>query len=145
MSPDTPAIPWPWSTLLWPIQFAAALFAAPAHLQQSILPWTFTGLVVNESNSSNPSAERAIVSKESYGKQLGRISDALDSLIRQTNVKRDDAINAFLDIKARIDDIKHSTETTRFEAVLGDLRKPRHNDKDLFDECLRRVAELDAD
>lgn len=96
-------------------------------------------------NSSNPAAERAIVSKESYGKQLGRISDALDSLIRQSNVKRDDAIDAFLDIKARIDDIKHSTEATRFEAVLVDLRKLRRKNKDLFDECLRRVAELDAD
>ncbi|WEY39181.1 hypothetical protein [Paraburkholderia sp. SUR17] len=145
MSPDSRAVPWPWSTMLWPSQFAESLFAAPEHLQQSILSWTFAGLVVNQTNSSNPAAERAIVSKESYGKQLGRISDALNSLIRQTDVKRDDAINEFLEIKARIDDIKHGTETTRFEAVLVDLRKLRRKNKDLFDECLRRVAELNAD
>ncbi|MEJ0004727.1 MAG: hypothetical protein WDN30_16460 [Pararobbsia sp.] len=128
--------------MLWPAQFAEALSAAPDRLQQSILPWTFAGLVINESNSSNPVAERAIVSKESYGKQLGRISEALDSLIKQTKVKPDDAINAFLEIKAHIDDIKHSTEVTRFEAVLVDLKKLRRENKGLFDEWLKRVAEL---
>ncbi|CAB3753508.1 hypothetical protein [Paraburkholderia solisilvae] len=142
MSSDIRPVPWPWASMLWPLQFAESLYAAPERLQQSILPWTFAGLVVNESNSSNPVAERAIVSKESYGKQLGRISDALDSLIKQTNVKRDDAINAFLEIKAHIDDIKHSTETTRFEAVLVDLKKLRERNEALFEDRLKRVAEL---
>lgn len=140
----TEAAPWPWSTMLWPMQFAQTLFAAPERLQQSILPWTFAGVVVNDSNSTDPLMERAIVAKESYGKQLGRISDALDSLIRQTNVKRDDAINAFLEIRAHIDDIKHGTEATRFEAVLADLRKLKPNNRALFDERLQRVAELNA-
>ncbi|MGG1947991.1 hypothetical protein AB1286_24845 [Trinickia sp. NRRL B-1857] len=126
------------------MQFAQTLFAAPERLQQSILPWTFAGVVVNDSNSTDPLMERAIVAKESYGKQLGRISDALDSLIRQTNVKRDDAINAFLEIRAHIDDIKHGTEATRFEAVLADLRKLKPNNRALFDERLQRVAELNA-
>ncbi len=142
MLSDTRPVPWPWSSMLWPTQFVESLYAAPDRLQQSILPWTFAGLVVNESNSSNPVAERAIVSKESYGKQLGRISDALNSLIKQTNVKRDDAINEFLELKAHIDDIKYGTEATRFEAVLVDLRKLRQKNKQLFDECLRRVTEL---
>jgi hypothetical protein len=130
--------------MLWPMQFAQTLFAAPDHLQQSILPWTFTGVVVNESNSTDPLMERAIVKKESYGRQLGRISDALDSLINQTNVKRDDAIDAFLELRAHIDDIKRGTEATRFEAVLADLCMLKRKNRALFDECLRRVAELNA-
>jgi len=36
---------------------------------------------VNFANSANPSAERAIVSKYSYGRQLGRILDVLEPLV----------------------------------------------------------------
>lgn len=136
---------WPWSTMLWPMQFAQTLFAAPENLQQSILPWTFAGVVVNESNSTDPSMERAIVAEESYGKQIGRISDALDSLITETHVPRDKAINEFLKLKGHIDEIKCGTETRRFEAVLSDLRKLKRENRARFDECMKRVAELDAD
>jgi len=47
-----------------------ALYGAPQSLDQSILPWTFAGLVVNENNSSDPATEQAVVSKDSYGRQL---------------------------------------------------------------------------
>jgi hypothetical protein len=138
----TRAAPWPLSMMFWPMQFAESLFAAPESLQQSILPWTFAGVVVNEWNSTNPAMEQAIVNKASYGTQLGRISDALDSLIVQSDVKRDEAIDRFLELKVRIDDIKRNNESARFEAVLVDLRKLKSKDRPLFDECLKRVAEL---
>lgn len=136
---------WPWSLLSWPTPWAGLFNLAPQNLQESILPWTFAGLVINENNSSNPGLERTIVSKESYGKQLGRISDALESLIRQTPVKPDSAINGFLQIKAHIDALKHNTEATRFKAVLADLRCLRDQNRPLFDECLKQVAALDHD
>ena len=88
-TPSRNEISWPWSYLQWPTQLAESFYNAPQHLQQSILPWTFGALVVNETNSSNPAAERAIVRKKSYGRQLGRISDAIEFLIKQTGAKDD--------------------------------------------------------
>jgi hypothetical protein len=101
---------------------------------------------VNETNSTNPSAEREIVSKESYGRQLGRISDALDSLIGQLRTvdKTEKPIAEFLQLKKRIDTIKHESESARFEHVLADLRYLNEHDKPKFDDCLRRVVALDT-
>lgn len=144
-SPNTEAS-WPWSAYVdFQHRCAEAIYGAPRHLQQSILPWTFAAMVVNEDNSKNPAMEREIVRQASYGKQLGRISDALETLIAKTGVKHDDAINDFLELKSRIDVIKHDTATTRFEVVLADLKQLKRDNLAEFRECLKRIAELDGD
>ncbi|MBP0590384.1 hypothetical protein J8I87_11800 [Paraburkholderia sp. LEh10] len=136
-------IDWPWSSYIaWQNHCAEAFYNAPKHLQQSILPWTFAALVVNEQNSNNPAAERAIVKHESYGKQLGRISDALAVLIKNSGTEHDDAFDAFLELKANVDFIKHNTENTRFEVVIADLKRLRENNPTRFKDCLKRVAAL---
>lgn len=49
-------------------------------LEQPILPgWTFA---INNVNSSAPQTEAEVVAQHSYGRQLGRISDVLDLLLR---------------------------------------------------------------
>lgn len=133
---------WPWSPLLWSAQWPNLINAAPQWLRESILPWTFAGVVINEKNSRNPALERNIVSTESYGTQLGCISDALASVIDKTGVKPDVAINAFLQLKAHIDAIKNDSEATRFASVLADLRCLREADPKRFSDCLRQVAAL---
>jgi hypothetical protein len=56
---------WPW------LQPPVGIFSQP------ILPgWTPT-LNINSNNSTAPQTEMAVVEKHSYGRQLGRISDAL--------------------------------------------------------------------
>ena len=136
-------MPWPWSSYIaWQNHCAEAFYAAPRHLQQSILPWTFAALVVNEENSNNPATERAIVKHENYGKQLGQISDALEVLIKDSNIEHDEAFDQFLELKARIDVIEHNTENTRFEAVLADLKRLRRKDPARFKNCMGRVAAL---
>lgn len=121
-----------------------SLYAAPQSLDQSILPWTFAGLVVNENNSSDPSAEQAIVSKDSYGKQLGRISDALESLVETlpAEKQKDKAIQDFLDMKADIDQIKRKAQATRFDKVLADLEDLKQRDEAAFTERLARLNAL---
>lgn len=59
------------------------VFAAPQNFVQPILPGWVLGSVTNitEQNSSAPDTEREIVSKYSYGRQLGRVMDALALLI----------------------------------------------------------------
>lgn len=121
-----------------------ALYAAPRSLDQSILPWTFAGLVVNENNSSDPATEQAVVTRDSYGRQLGRISDALACLIDTLaeDEKKNKAIEAFLGMKAQIDEIKDKAQAARFDKVLSDLADLRQRDERTFYERVERVSAL---
>jgi hypothetical protein len=121
-----------------------ALYAAPKSLNEPILPWTFAGVVVNENNSGDPATEQAVVSKDSYGRQLGRISDALASLIDKLSdeEKQDQAIHAFSEMKVQIDKIKRERESTRFDKVLSDLDELRRHDATTFNERLGRINAL---
>ena len=68
-----------WDPTSWLKQWSAAMQLAPNTLVQPILPgWT---LNVNAFNSSAPQTEADVVSKHSYGRQLGRISEALAILV----------------------------------------------------------------
>jgi hypothetical protein len=81
---------------------------APYKLWQSILPWTFQqqgaqfGLFnLNIGQTAHPEIEEAILDQVgSYGKQLGRISDVIDILLRHVRlenltVQERDAIAVF--------------------------------------------------
>jgi len=73
---------------------------------QPILPgWTFN---VNNYNSTSPRTEGLVVSKFSYGRQLGQISDALAALVDTLpeKTKAEPAFAAFLKMKAAIDVLK---------------------------------------
>lgn len=143
-SDATPATLTPMSYWYEALRPFFSLGAAPRSLDQSILPWTFAGLVVNENNSGDPATEQAIVTKDSYGRQLGRISDALACLIEalpeeETN---DKAIQAFLKMKTQIDDIKRKAQATRFDKVLADLKELKQQDESGFKERLAAVNAL---
>ena len=84
---------------------------------QSILPWTAV-FNVNLGSSSDPDAEKAIIADvASYGKQLGRIGDALRVLFDAFEPKRplDDketkAVRALLAMLDEIDDKKEKVGT----------------------------------
>ena len=73
---------------------------------QPILPgWTIN---VNSNNSASPRAEGLVVSKFSYGRQLGQISDALAAIVAALPAKTqaDPAVVKFLKLKAAIDVLK---------------------------------------
>lgn len=113
--------------------------------QQPILPdWTLAGVVINETNSSDPAMERAIVSRQSYGKQLGRTIDALAAFINETKLvdKTQPPFEEFFALKKEIDDVKVDTADTRFEQTLTDLKLLKKTDEEKFKQCLRRVADL---
>ena len=75
---------------LWPLHAMTAwstfLRLAPQVLTQPILPGWTVGNVYNvtENNSTAPQTEQEIVSRHSYGRQLGRMSDALSVLVGRT-------------------------------------------------------------
>ena len=83
----------------------AAWGVAPA-LSQPILPgWK---IVVNNYNSTSPRTEDLIVSKFSYGRQLGQISDALAAIIETlpAKTKADPAVKKFKEMQAAVDVLK---------------------------------------
>lgn len=115
-STDTPA----WDPTSWLKQWSAAMQLAPSTLVQPILPgWT---LNVNAFNSSAPQTEADVLSKHSYGRQLGRISDALEILVQARDPKAaDERFDDFRAMKAEIDEIKAGNAKARVERLLSDL------------------------
>ena len=73
---------------------------------QPILPgWTIN---VNSNNSTSPRTEGLVVSKFSYGRQLGQISDALAAIVATLPAKTqaDPDVARFMKMKAAIDVLK---------------------------------------
>lgn len=95
-------------------------------LYEPILPnGTFAGLVINQNNSTNPQVERHIVSHHSYGRQLGRLIDVVDLLVKDLPVPadKDDAarLKAFRDLKHDVDKFKAQARQSQAEHIIGEL------------------------
>ena len=134
---------WSWwlSQLVSPVTHGANLANT---FNEMIQPYsTFAGVVINENNSSDPKAERDIVSEESYGRQLGTLMDAVAALIDQRPATAGDnpAFDDLLELKAKIDKIKEKTIRHRFEQVKSDLARLR---RDAPDTYRARLDELNA-
>lgn len=136
-----PAGWFPW----WPGASAAGV-PGPVS-SQSVLPnWNF-GTVVNvtEQNSAAPATEAAILQTYSYGRQLGRIADALQVLIDERRGPRNRDLDTFVDMKQRIDLTKDGMADTRLRQFREDLTHLRERDGAAFavlrDQVLRALDE----
>jgi hypothetical protein len=109
-----------WDPASWLKQWSSAMQLAPNTLVQPILPgWT---LNVNAFNSSAPQTEADVVSKHSYGRQLGRISEALAILVDARDPKRsDERFEDFRTMTDDIDKIKAGNAEARVARLLADL------------------------
>jgi hypothetical protein len=107
------------------------VFAAPQTLTQSILPgWVFGGVVnVTEENSSAPDTERQIVAKQSYGRQLGQIMDAVVLLVEQQMKagRKSQAFDKLIELDREIDAIKTRAAARRLDHVIADLSALKEN------------------
>lgn len=98
---------------------------APQKLIQSINSgWSFGNIIVNEQNSSAPQAERTILAQESYGRQIGKLLDAVDALVKlQPNAgKGVEPFDEVKELKDRIDRIKCDGALGRIRQLGGDLQ-----------------------
>lgn len=113
---ETPA----WDPVSWMKQWSAAMQLAPSTLVQPILPgWTFN---VNSNNSSAPQTEADVLARHSYGRQLGRIGDALAALVRDLPDTADGKPFArFLEMQDEIDAVKAGNAEARVKRLLADL------------------------
>jgi hypothetical protein len=142
MSTDTGGF-WPWNW--W------SGLSAPQRLTQPILPgWTVAPVVtITGVNSSAPQTEAEVVQRHSYGRQLGRIADALQALIdeRDENAPDDRRLTAFTEMKNEIDDIKleaAAARVDRLRADLADLKSERPAEYRRLRDALRGVLDEDG-
>ena len=140
--PDSPFAPmlW-WSDLMTQALQSAHTAYAPQNLAQSILPWTFANSVtINEQNSGSPEAERNIVAQESYGRQLGRLTDALALLIEKQPeaVRAQPPMQALLEMRKKIEQIKEHAAGARLERLKADLARLKKDDPAAYRKLLAR-------
>ncbi|MBI2749734.1 MAG: hypothetical protein HYX43_10460 [Burkholderiales bacterium] len=139
------------STWLWPLNALKAwlplVSLAPQALTQPILPNLTLGNVYNvtETNSSAPQTELEVVSHHSYGRQLGRITDALSVVIRSGVLEKEELSDAdrkrlddFLKLAQSIEEIKTREAMKRIERVAAELAHLKQTRPDDF----QRAVEL---
>lgn len=96
---------------------------APDSLMQSINGgWSFGNVTINAQNSSAPATEQAIVAQDSYGRQIGKLLDAVSALVEA----RPDATSnaAFMELAAlrtRIDAVKRDAALHHVDRLRHDL------------------------
>lgn len=126
---DPPAMGWPW-TFTWPVASGdgrASAFA-PEQLWQPINPgWSFGNVSITTTNSSAPDVEQAVVGRHSYGRQIGRMMDALQVLIDASPaIRQDRAVKEFLELAGEVRDAKDaakSAQLLRLQRELSALKK----------------------
>jgi len=138
---DAALAPW-WLAL----QAAQAMSLAPRTLTQPINPgWTFGNLIqVTEQNSTAPETEQAIVRQHSYGRQIGRMMDAVDLLIEHAPpvVKQDKRAFELRELRREVDAIKRAQARRRLERLRDELKSLKRADSKAW-QALR--ADIDAD
>lgn len=138
----------PFDTLLkgW-----TSMALAPQRLWQSFNNgWSFGNVTINSQNSSAPETEQAILAVESYGRQIGKLLDAVDMLMqRQPDWEKTEAFKEVGDLKTRIDKVKHDMAVRRIDQLRSDLATLRasddHRDKARYAECLKALRRLLGD
>jgi hypothetical protein len=124
MSSEPVSRAWPWAGIdpvAWMASWWRGLGLAPENLTQPILPgWAIT---INGINSSAPQTEVEVLQHHSYGRQLGRMADALQALIeeRGEDASSDQRFEEFTKMKREIDDIKLDAAAARIDRVRADL------------------------
>jgi hypothetical protein len=130
---DTPRISWTGiDPAEWMRTWQAVWRGAPNSLVQPILPgWTFN---INSNNSTAPQTEVDVVAKHSYGRQIGRMSDALELLIQERLGKtpEDKRFSDFLTMKHEIDNVKQDAAATRIERIIKDLAQLKSQNEEQY-------------
>jgi hypothetical protein len=147
MSTESTSPGWPWPGIdpaAWMRNWWTTLGLAPQTLTQPILPgWAIT---INGINSSAPQTEIEVVQRHSYGRQLGRMADAVQALIeeRGEGAPDDERFKAFTKMKQEIDELKLDAAATRIDRLRDDLaalKAARPSEYLQLRDAMRRVLD----
>lgn len=114
----------------------------PDTLLQPILPgWSFN---INSNNSASPQTEVDVVSEVSYGRQLGRISEALKLLIVEQHGDKpsEPALKDFLAMSKKIDELKRASSRKRLDQLKSDLLRLKHEDHAGYERLKAELLDL---
>jgi len=101
--------------------------------------WTFGNITVNAVNSKSPEAEQGIVSQVSYGRQIGRIMEALVPIAKRFDPSgKDPAIQDFLELAQQVEAIKAEFTVSRVDALRKELDALRLSDPQAWNELFER-------
>lgn len=133
-----------WSTSARDMMNGYARFFVPERLTQPILPGWSVGntYFVSEDNSRDPAMERRILAQNSYGRQLGRIMDALVFLVgAQPPEVRDNnaALTSFLQLAGEINQIKKTARAHRYDELKAAIELLRTECPEDFARLMRAV------
>lgn len=116
-------------------------FAAPQNLTQPINPgWTFGNVIVNETNSRAPNIEQAIVAKESYGRQIGLLLDAVYLLAKDREDEK--AFNDVVKLHKDVETIKREAALRRLDQIERDLEMLKKYDQHAYRKKMRALRKL---
>jgi len=120
---------------------------APRNLVQPILPgWFDPTVIINEANSSAPPTEAAILEAHSYGRQLGRISDAVEALIEKAKLAGNDRrISDFKKMEKEIVDIKRRASQASARRILADLASLKDSNEEEYWTLIRDLSTPNLD
>ena len=90
--------------------------------------WTFGNVYVTQANSASPEAEREIVGRFSYGRQLGRLTDAVVALAQASGLDADEKIQPLVEMAGEIDAMKKLAKQRRSAQLLDELKALRKDD-----------------
>ena len=124
---------WPWAPNL-----------APEWLKQSFNNgWTFGNIIqVTNQNSSAPEVEREVVSEHSYGRQIGRLMDAVVALSEKVpGAAKDERVSDLLALAKDIDAIKEAARKRRLTELLEELKSLKQHDRAEWDRLMKAVRD----
>ena len=132
------------ATELWTRLCFPWVWLAPSQLSQPINQgWSFGNVIVNESNSSAPSTELAIVAEESYGRQIGKLLDAVYELSREsTGAGSNPVFQEIADLRAKVERLKREAAAERIDQLRRDLELLKASDRSAFEERVRSLRLL---
>jgi hypothetical protein len=137
-STSEPGKGWWWG---WPMPAWPAL--APQQLNQPVNPgWSFGNLVsVTNVNSSAPDIEREVLMQHSYGRQIGRLMDAVAALAEQLPaVAGDPRIKEFESLLREVDAIKRRARLPRLERLREEIEELKRSDPRAYKQLRDQLA-----
>ncbi|HJV62172.1 MAG TPA: hypothetical protein VJ743_14585 [Albitalea sp.] len=102
--------------------------------------WTFGNLIVTTANSKAPDIEREVVSRHSYGRQLGRLTDAVVAIAHRLEMQKHKDVAPLIQLAAEIDEIKKQAKRERCDQLLDELKELKRSNRAAWDELLRKVG-----
>lgn len=103
--------------------------------------WTFGNVIVTTQNSSAPEVEREVVSRHSYGRQIGRLVEAVAVIAKQVpGATAKPEVKALLELCEAVRRIKEEAKDRRSNELLDELKALKRNDPKAWAELLKAVG-----